>query len=573
MEPQNTSSWAHQPAPGPSPPHSENRTPLQQRNMGGYAQNHTMSQVPPMQLPPSGAMQNPGQGQYYGPTQPSSNNPLPPLTGLAQTSPRQAPHPPAQHQRLSPPPPMHTQGPSGPATSQQGPGYALPAIGQAIQNNADRDRHFHEAEMREMEERQHQQEREYREQQQRMNEQQRSPRSAHAGSLPLQQPVASRAPAILHGPNGLLNANAGIGGPTGPTGPTGAHPGIYVNGQLPASDASARSYPSSGTLVNASHQSAPLGVQPPPSAASPGLPPSQPGNVASAATQGGQQPILNDALSYLDLVKVRFQEQPDVYNKFLDIMKDFKSQAIDTPGVIERVSSLFAGHPQLIEGFNTFLPPGYRIEAGWDNDPNQIRVTTPMGTTTCRPSMLPAQVGTRPLGGPGDGAGPHAHGSADHFRNAEAGWSQPGLREGHPDGPFSPNARQAHMAAYGHQTPSRPGQVLQYGVRENDLPLNEAAALAHQQEQRGVSQLQNAVNVAVDSQVGRAPMTHSASVDNGAGMAMRPVAGVNGAASLALPAAAQPGAEKRGPIEFNHAINYVNKIKVWSLRFGGVDFW
>lgn len=34
-----------------------------------------------------------------------------------------------------------------------------------------------------------------------------------------------------------------------------------------------------------------------------------------------------DALSYLDQVKVRFHEQPDVYNRFLDIMKDFKSQA------------------------------------------------------------------------------------------------------------------------------------------------------------------------------------------------------------------------------------------------------
>lgn len=34
-----------------------------------------------------------------------------------------------------------------------------------------------------------------------------------------------------------------------------------------------------------------------------------------------------DALSYLDQVKFQFQDQPDVYNKFLDIMKDFKSQA------------------------------------------------------------------------------------------------------------------------------------------------------------------------------------------------------------------------------------------------------
>lgn len=36
---------------------------------------------------------------------------------------------------------------------------------------------------------------------------------------------------------------------------------------------------------------------------------------------------VSDALGYLDAVKVQFQDKPDVYNHFLDIMKDFKSQA------------------------------------------------------------------------------------------------------------------------------------------------------------------------------------------------------------------------------------------------------
>ncbi|KAL4269176.1 Transcriptional regulatory protein Sin3-like protein [Pleurotus pulmonarius] len=92
---------------------------------------------------------------------------------------------------------------------------------------------------------------------------------------------------------------------------------------------------------------------------------------------------VTDALSYLDAVKVQFQEKPDVYNRFLDIMKDFKSQVIDTPGVIERVSMLFHGNPELIQGFNTFLPVGYRIDVSADPmDPNLITVTTPSGTTT-----------------------------------------------------------------------------------------------------------------------------------------------------------------------------------------------
>lgn len=48
--------------------------------------------------------------------------------------------------------------------------------------------------------------------------------------------------------------------------------------------------------------------------------------------------------------------------------------SIDTPGVISRVSQLFKGHPDLIMGFNTFLPPGYKIEVQ-TND--MVNVTTP----------------------------------------------------------------------------------------------------------------------------------------------------------------------------------------------------
>jgi paired amphipathic helix protein Sin3a len=33
-----------------------------------------------------------------------------------------------------------------------------------------------------------------------------------------------------------------------------------------------------------------------------------------------------DAMSYLNQVKIQFADEPDVYNRFLDIMKEFKSQ-------------------------------------------------------------------------------------------------------------------------------------------------------------------------------------------------------------------------------------------------------
>lgn len=46
-----------------------------------------------------------------------------------------------------------------------------------------------------------------------------------------------------------------------------------------------------------------------------------------AETSPHERPLnVTDALSYLDAVKMQFHERPDVYNHFLDIMKDFKSQ-------------------------------------------------------------------------------------------------------------------------------------------------------------------------------------------------------------------------------------------------------
>ncbi|CAI5740090.1 unnamed protein product [Peronospora farinosa] len=97
---------------------------------------------------------------------------------------------------------------------------------------------------------------------------------------------------------------------------------------------------------------------------------------------------VEDALLYLDQVKQQFGDQPDIYNQFLDVMKDFKAQAIDTPGVILRVSTLFRGYPNLILGFNTFLPPGYRIRPDTSIEviPSQMA-----GRGGVQPSMYEAQ--------------------------------------------------------------------------------------------------------------------------------------------------------------------------------------
>ena len=193
-------------------------------------------------------------------------------------------------------------------------------------------------------------------------------------------------------------------------------------------------------------------------------------------------------MSYLDQVKVRFSDQPDVYNRFLDIMKDFKSQAIDTPGVIERVSTLFNGHPALIQGFNTFLPPGYRIECGTDDNPDAIRVTTPSGTMT---QNLP-----RPRAYEASNLGPGAA-SAANDQGRTFTLSQHSANAQIPS--HSPSARPSTMAVYGQQNHVPTTEInTTYNGRQDSESAATNAALVHQQEQRGVSQLQNAVSVAAN---------------------------------------------------------------------------
>jgi len=77
------------------------------------------------------------------------------------------------------------------------------------------------------------------------------------------------------------------------------------------------------------------------------------------------------AVEFLDKVKEHFEDsKPEVYNQFLEIMKEFKSHNIDTRGVVLQVKQLFHGHNDLILGFNTFLPPGYKITAADLEDNN-----------------------------------------------------------------------------------------------------------------------------------------------------------------------------------------------------------
>ncbi|KAH7221621.1 hypothetical protein BKA60DRAFT_455741 [Fusarium oxysporum] len=424
---------------------------------------------------------------------------------------------------------------------------------------------------------------------------QSTPHHSSAGSIPIHQPVASRISGAIHSPGGLLanhngNPQIPLGNPPGPPlaafggplqsehnrpvqhgGPNNSNTQPQMFAPMPHGG------PPTSTQAAANSVAAvfggPLQQQPPEGQR--GGQQSAPFNpaAASAAHQlpggitQGQQPILNifsnmephallaslpanpgdlvgifnhegegmallhgqesgvplfyftliDALTYLDQVKVQFHDQPDVYNRFLDIMKDFKSQAIDTPGVINRVSELFAGHPNLIQGFNTFLPPGYRIECGAGNDPNTIRVTTPMGTTV-------QSITGR--GNQGDGHGP-ATANQPLFPERGSQWQQ--QRPQHsiesPEAQFS--------------TPVQNGASLFVQAAAHNAAFNESN---NSGQRRALPQ--------GSTGPGEGPNARQALTPTPSGQA-----GVNGNA------ANQANMERRGPVEFNHAISYVNKIK------------
>jgi paired amphipathic helix protein Sin3a len=160
--------------------------------------------------------------------------------------------------------------------------------------NQEREREARERERREVEmiERQRQREELHMREQEQMNRErelaerahreqlQHHPVQSHTGSIPIHQPVASKVPNTIHGPNGLLS-NLGSGsGPsnsmTASNGPT----GLFNAGPQQQESTPRPTY---------HHQNAP----PPPPQPMPGFAGPGPSPMPGHAAIGQQQPILN----------------------------------------------------------------------------------------------------------------------------------------------------------------------------------------------------------------------------------------------------------------------------------------
>lgn len=68
-----------------------------------------------------------------------------------------------------------------------------------------------------------------------------------------------------------------------------------------------------------------------------------------------------ESLGYIVNVKKACAGNKEDYKRFTQVLKDYHSKKVDELNTIHRVVSLFQTHPELVLGFNEFLPSGYEI--------------------------------------------------------------------------------------------------------------------------------------------------------------------------------------------------------------------
>ncbi|CAH8841345.1 unnamed protein product [Trichobilharzia szidati] len=238
---------------------------------------------------------------------------------------------------------------------------------------------------------------------------------------------------------------------------------------------------------------------------------------------------VEDALSYLDQVKARFSGQGAIYMDFLDVMRDFKAQTIGTEVVIRRVRELFEGHPDLITGFNTFIPQGYRMDA----PPTSHQSFNSKPTCTVIPSRTTLSISSS------DNVTP-VKGVCTSLKVSEAvsEWSPPGSLTGVASSQFDVSSRpNVHVSVVSNCLPlsvsSPPIRALTPNIQPDNLSYNSST----QQQFLSTDYQENFSNVIVRN-------SHN---------------------TTSLPQS--PHVYQQNHQSFHHALQYVNKIK---NRFQGI---
>jgi paired amphipathic helix protein Sin3a len=78
-------------------------------------------------------------------------------------------------------------------------------------------------------------------------------------------------------------------------------------------------------------------------------------NIAVARSINAHTSVAEDAMAYLEHIRTRSADRPDIYDGFLRIMKDLYLGKISTEDATVQVSMLFDGDAELMDGFRAFL--------------------------------------------------------------------------------------------------------------------------------------------------------------------------------------------------------------------------
>ncbi|CAN0924117.1 Paired amphipathic helix protein Sin3-like 3 [Linum grandiflorum] len=110
----------------------------------------------------------------------------------------------------------------------------------------------------------------------------------------------------------------------------------------------------------------------------------------------------DEALAYMKAAQDRLENEPEKYDEFLEVLKDFKAQRIDTAGVIERVNDLFKGHPDLMLDFHIISSKGHQITLP-SNDEQPWRSKNSLASTRIVHVITPETVNSTTMVGGGAG--------------------------------------------------------------------------------------------------------------------------------------------------------------------------
>ena len=77
----------------------------------------------------------------------------------------------------------------------------------------------------------------------------------------------------------------------------------------------------------------------------------------------GQQPFeIAHAIQYVTTIKKRFANDISTYKQFLEILHTYQRDQQGIKYVLEKVTALFADHPDLLKEFTYFLPDAYHYQ-------------------------------------------------------------------------------------------------------------------------------------------------------------------------------------------------------------------